>query len=101
MADSLFMLWVLANSNVDFVLPHDRRGHEVAARAPGAELINGALGIAVELPDDLTGVGIDGIQPTVTAGKDHLALAVDLHVNRVGPLAVHEDQAAIDQVLHA
>ena len=50
--------------------------YEVVARALGAELVHGVLGIAVELPEQLAVRGVEGAKPAVAAGEDDLRLAV-------------------------
>src|SRR5262249_33884301 len=51
------------------------------------------LGIAVELPDRLAGRRLEGVQPTVAAGENHLSLAVDFGVGRAGPGPLHDPVA--------
>src|SRR5262249_17478838 len=98
MADTELVLGVLAGADVDAVLVDDRRGDEVAARAFAQQLVLGVLGIAVELPQELAG-GIEGVDPAIAAGKNDLGLAIDDGIGRVGPLAVLDQLAAIDQRL--
>src|SRR5262249_11378976 len=90
MTNSFVMLRVLAGTDDDLLADNYRRGDEVALGAATAELILGILGIGVELPDQLAGLRLEGIEPAVAAGKDDLRLAVDYPVRRIGPLAVHD-----------
>ena len=75
------------------------RGDEVAAVAVAAQLVLRILGIAVELPEQLVGRGVERIEPAVAAGEDDLRLAVDDAVGGIGPLAVLDQLAAIDEAL--
>ena len=77
-ADAGRVLGVLADADVDLVVVDDRRADEVVAGAGAAELVDGVLGVAVELPDQLAGLGAEAVEPAVAAGEDDLPDAVDL-----------------------
>src|SRR5262249_38310411 len=49
-ADALFVFGVLADADVQLVLPHYRRRDKIAARGRWPQDVLGALGVAVEFP---------------------------------------------------
>src|SRR5262249_22462871 len=101
MADAHLVFRILTDADVYLVVIDNRRGDEVATSAPAAQLVDGILGIAVELPDEFPCLRVEGMQPAIAAGKDDLRLTVHFPKSRTGPLAMHEQQAAIHEVLEA
>src|SRR5262245_23597004 len=97
MSDAKLVFRILADADVDLVVLDDRRGDEVITRSLAPALIEGVLRIAIELPDDLAGVGLKRIEPAVAAGEDRLRLAVDDREGRVGPLTVLQQLAAVHE----
>src|SRR5262245_9595259 len=98
MPDGDEMLRVLTNADVDFFVVNDRRGDEIVARALAAQLVERVLRVAIELPKELA-IGVERVNPAVAAGENHLGLAINHGVRRVGPLSVLDKLAAIDEVL--
>src|SRR5262249_28073161 len=90
MANTLFVLRILADADVEPVLMDDRGRQEIAARAGAAEPIDRFLGVAIEFPDQLAGLRLEGIQPTVAAREDDLRRTCYLRVDGVRPLPVHD-----------
>ena len=84
------MLRVLADADVNLSILNDRCRNEVASGAFAAKLVFGSLGIAVEFPENLAGLGFEAAKPAVAAGKDDLLDAADFGKGRVGPLTVHD-----------
>src|SRR5437762_6719099 len=90
MADARTVLRTLTDADVDLVVVNHWRGDEITARAAAAWFPKGVLRVAIELPNRLAGLRLEGPQPAVSAREDHLAFAVDLGVGRVRPLPFHD-----------
>src|SRR5262245_60773889 len=88
MAHAFAMLWVLAYADITLVVDDHWSGNDFVPRAPAAEQVLRGLWIAVKLPDQIAGLGIEAADPAVAARKDDLGLPIDHRIGRVGPLAV-------------
>ena len=101
-AGPLAVLGILAHGDVHPVLVNHRRGDQLVPRAPAAELVDRALGIALEATRApcRRAYRLVGVQPAVAAGKDHLLHAADHADRRAGPLAVEDLVARPDLVPH-
>src|SRR5208283_2832583 len=97
-AQALAMLGVLAHGDVHAVLVDHGRGEQFVLRAAAAELVDAALGVALEAPKLLARFRLEGIQPPVAAGEDDLLHAADHADRRAGPLTVQDLVAGPDLV---
>src|SRR5262249_9546085 len=99
MANGFLVFGVLANADVELVVVNHGRGGEGGERAPAAELVAGIFRVAIELPDELAGLWLERIHPAVAAREDDLSLTVRFRIGRAGPLAVHQDETTVHEVL--
>ncbi len=97
MADAVLVLGVLADADVNLVVVDGGSRDKVISRPLTGQLILGVFGIAIEYPDKLAGIGIERVDLAFPAGKNDLLLAIDDGIGRVGPLAMLDELAAIDQ----
>src|SRR5262249_19142669 len=101
MADAFLVFGILANADVQAIVVNGRRGDEIVARTARAQFVKGVLGIRIELPNEFASLRLEGIQPAVAARKNNLRLPVGFRIDGTGPLAVHQDQSAVLQLLEA
>src|SRR4029079_11178504 len=90
---ALAVLGVLAHAHVDLVLPDHRGGDDLVGGAAAAQDVLGARWVGVELPDQVAGLGLERVDPSVAAGEDDLGTALDHRVGRVRPGAVEDLRA--------
>ena len=89
-ADTLAVLGVLAHADVDAVVEDHRRGDDVVLGTAGTQGVHAALGVGVELPEQLAALGLEGIDPAVAAAEHDLGPALHDPVGRVRPVAVDD-----------
>ena len=96
------MLGVLTHPDVDLVVVNDGGRQDVVAGPAPAQYPVCILGVAVELPDQLTGLGVERIDPAIAAREDDLASPVDHGIRRIRPAPVKQllanDRAFPDQL---
>ena len=69
MTHSLAMFRVLSHADVNPILPDDGCRNNVIACPSPSQFPYRIFGVAVELPDQLSGFRFEGVDPTVAAGK--------------------------------
>src|SRR5579871_2652111 len=89
MALAVAVVGLPPSGDVQLVLPDDRRVHEVIARTAAAGAEVGFLGITIELPHQLAGLGLESVKPAVAAGEIDVPLPVHLRGRRIAPLSIH------------
>jgi len=76
MADAGPIVGPASDADVELIVANDGGGHGEIAIAAAAGLVDRFLGIAVELPDEFSGLRLEGIEPPVAARKNHLRFAI-------------------------
>src|SRR4051812_4850513 len=95
MADTLGVLGVFANADVNQPVINHWRADEMVSIRTAAEYVFGLFRIAVELPEQFSLAGLarlsgKAVEPAVTAAENHLRDAVEHRIRRRRPLPMQD-----------